>query len=100
MQNYSNNHIFANGGVEYKRQGATTLFAALDKKSGKVLGACMPRHRAKGLLALFRRMGRAVLKPREFHIVFDNYATHKTRGVRGWLAKHPRFKLYFTPTSA
>jgi len=85
---------------DYKRNGTTTLFAALDVKSGMVIGECMPRHRAKEFLAFLRRIDRAVLKPRDVHLVLDNYATHKTPEVQTWLTKHPRFKLHFTPTSA
>ena len=85
---------------DYKRHGTTTLFAALDVKSGMVIGECLPRHRAKEFLRFLRRIDRAVLKPRDVHLVLDNYATHKTPEVRAWLEKHPRFKLHFTPTSA
>jgi hypothetical protein len=85
---------------DYKRHGTTTLFAALDVKSGLVIGDCMPRHRAKELLTFLRRIDRAVTAPRDIHLVLDNYATHKTPEVNAWLEKHPRFKLHFTPTSA
>ena len=85
---------------DYKRHGTTTLFAALDVKSGMVIGDCMPRHRAKEFLTFLRRIDRAVLKPRDIHLVLDNYATHKTPEAKAWLEKHPRFKLHFTPTSA
>jgi transposase len=85
---------------DYKRHGTTTLFAALDVKSGMVIGECLPRHRAKEFLRFLRRIDRAVLKPRDVHLVLDNYATHKTPEVKAWLEKHPRFKLHFTPTSA
>ncbi|OYW42257.1 MAG: IS630 family transposase [Rhodobacterales bacterium 12-64-8] len=85
---------------DYKRHGTTTLFAALDVKSGMVIGDCMPRHRAREFLTFLRRIDRAVRKPRDIHLVLDNYATHKTPEVMAWLAKHPRFKLHFTPTSA
>lgn len=85
---------------DYKRHGTTTLFAALDVKSGLVIGDCMPRHRAKEFLNFLRRIDRAVKKPRDIHIVLDNYATHKTPEVQAWLEKHPRFNLHFTPTSA
>ena len=85
---------------DHKRHGTTTLFAALDVKSGLVIGDCMPRHRAKEFLTFLRRIDRAVQKPRDIHIVLDNYATHKTPEVQAWLEKHPRFKLHFTPTSA
>ena len=85
---------------DYKRNGTTTLFAALDVKSGMVIGECLPRHRAKEFLRFLRRIDRAVKKPRDVHLVLDNYATHKTPEVKAWLEKHPRFKLHFTPTSA
>lgn len=85
---------------DYKRYGTTTLFAALDVKSGLVIGECMPRHRAKEFLSFLRRIDRAVKKPRDIHLVLDNYATHKTPEVQAWLEKHPCFKLHFTPTSA
>jgi len=85
---------------DYKRHGTTTLFAALDVKSGMVIGDCMPRHRAREFLAFLRRIDRAVRKPRDIHLVLDNYATHKTPEVRAWLEAHPRFQLHFTPTSA
>ena len=85
---------------DYKRHGTTTLFAALDVKSGLVIGDCMPRHRAKEFLTFLRRIDRAVKKPRDIHLVLDNYATHKTPEVQAWLSRHPRFKLHFTPTSA
>lgn len=85
---------------DYKRHGTTTLFAALDVKSGLIIGDCMPRHRAKEFLAFLRRIDRAVRKPRDIHLVLDNYATHKTPEVMAWLNRHPRFKLHFTPTSA
>ena len=85
---------------DYKRHGTTTLFAALDVKSGMVIGNCMPRHRAKEFLSFLRRIDRAVRKPRDIHLILDNYATHKTLEVMAWLDKHPRFKLHFTPISA
>ena len=85
---------------DYKRHGTTTLFAALDVKSGIVIGECLPRHRAKEFLRFLRRIDRAVPGTRAVHLVLDNYATHKTPEVKAWLEKHPRFKLHFTPTSA
>ena len=85
---------------DHKRHGTTTLFAALDVTSGRVIGECMPRHRAKEFLAFLRRIDHAVRKPRDIHLVLDNYATHKTPEIRAWLEKHPRSKLHFTPTSA
>ena len=85
---------------DYKRHGATTLFAALDVKSGKVIGECMPRHRAKEFLKFLRQIAKAVPARRNVHLILDDYATHKTPEVKAWLNKHPRFKLHFTPTSA
>ena len=82
-----------------KRHGTTTLFAALDVATGKVIGECLPRHRAKEFIAFLKKIDRTVKKPLGLHLVVDNYGTHKTAEVRAWLAKHPRFKLHFTPTS-
>jgi transposase len=84
---------------DYKRHGTTTLFAALDVKSGQIIGECLPRHCAKEFLRFLRRINRAAKESREVHLVLDNYATHKTPEVKAWLAKHSRFNLHFTPTS-
>jgi transposase len=83
-----------------KRHGTTTLFAALDVKSGLVIGQCQPRHRAKEFICFLKRIDRAVKKALDVHLVLDNYGTHKTPEVKAWLAKHPRFHCHFTPTSA
>jgi len=72
---------------DYKRHGTTTLFAALDVKSGTVIGDCMPRHRAKEFLKFLRNIDKAVPGNRDVHLVLDNYATHKTHEVRAWLDK-------------
>jgi len=85
---------------DYKRHGTTTLFAALDVRTGEVIGDCMPRHRATEFLKFLRNIDKAVPAHRDVHLVLDNYATHKTPDVQAWLVKHPRFKLHFTPTSA
>jgi transposase len=85
---------------DYKRHGVTTLYAAMDVKSGLVIGDCQPRHRAKGFIAFMRKIDRCVKKALDVHVVLDNSSTHKTADVKAWLAKHPRFKLHFTPTSA
>jgi transposase len=85
---------------DYKRHGTTTLFAALDVKSGLVIGECHPRHRAKEFIRFLKRIDRCVKKHLDVHLVLDNYGTHKTPEVKAWLAKHSRFKLHFTPTSA
>jgi transposase len=85
---------------DYKRHGTTTLFAALDLKSGIVIGECQPRHRAKEFIRFLKRIDRCVKKHLDIHLVLDNYGTHKTPEVKAWLSKHLRFKLHFTPTSA
>ena len=85
---------------DYKRNGTTTLFAALDVKSGLVIGECHLRHRAKEFIRFLRRIDRCVQKHLDIHLVLDNYGTHKTPEVKGWLARHRRFHVHFTPTSA
>ena len=85
---------------DYKRNGATTLFAALDVLTGVVIGQCLPRHRHNEFLAFLRRIDRAVPKGLAVHLILDNYGTHKHAAVRAWLAKHVRFHLHFTPTSS
>ena len=85
---------------DYKRHGTTTLFAALDVKTGFVIGECKPKHRAKEFIAFLKKIDRTVKKGLAIHLVLDNYSTHKTAEVKAWLARHPRFKLHFTPTSA
>ena len=85
---------------DYKRHGTTTLFAALDVKTGFVIGACKPRHRAKEFISFLRKIDRATAKHLDLHLIMDNYSTHKTAEVKAWLAKHPRFKLHFIPTSS
>ena len=85
---------------DYKRHGTTTLFAALDVKTGLVIGACKPRHRAREFIAFLRKIDRATAKHLDLHLIVDNYSTHKTAAVKAWLAKHPRFKLHFIPTSS
>ena len=85
---------------DYKRNGTTTLFAALEVKTGEVIGECLPRHRAKEFIRFLKKINRAVAKHLDVHAICDNYKTHKTKEVQAWLAKHPRFKLHFTPTSS
>src|SRR5271169_3948249 len=74
---------------DYKRYGTTTLFAALDVKTGKVIGECLPRHRAKEFIRFLKKIDRAVEKYLDVHAICDNYKTHKTKEVQAWLAKHP-----------
>jgi len=85
---------------DYKRNGTTTLFAALDVLSGKVIGQCLPRHRHEEFLKFLRTIDREVPKGLQIHLIVDNYATHKHANVKAWLAKHTRFHLHFTPTSS
>ena len=85
---------------DYKRHGTTTLFAALDVATGKVIGECMSRHRHQEFLRFLRTIDRNTPKSLDRHLVVDNYATHKHPKVKAWLKRHPRFHLHFTPTSA
>ena len=84
---------------DYKRNGTTTLFAALDVATGKVIGECMPRHRSKEFLAFLKKAALQTPAELDLHLILDNYATHKTPAVKRWLARNPRCKLHFTPTS-
>ncbi len=85
---------------DYKRNGTTTLFAALDVLSGEVIGQCLPRHRHVEFLKFLRTIDREVPDGLQVHLILDNYSTHKHDQVKKWLAKHPRFHLHFTPTSS
>jgi len=85
---------------DYKRHGTTTLFAALDVATGKVIGQCMKRHRHQEWLRFLRTIERNTPKALDLHLIVDNYATHKHPAVMAWLEKHPRFHIHFTPTSA
>ena len=69
-------------------------------KTGEVIGECLPRHRAKEFLRFLKKIERTVPKHLGIHAICDNYATHKAPSVKAWLAKHPRFKLHFIPTSS
>ena len=85
---------------DYKRNGTSTLFAALDVATGKVIGQCLPRHRHEEFLKFLRTIDRQVPQGLAVHLILDNYATHKHADVVKWLSKHPRFHLHFTPTSS
>ena len=85
---------------DYSRHGTTTLFAALNIATGKVIGELHRRHRSKEFLQFLRTIADTVPKTLQVHLVMDNYGTHKTPSVRGWLARNPRFHVHFTPTSA
>ncbi len=83
---------------DYIRHGTTTLFAALEIATGKVVDACKPRHRHTEFLAFLKQVA-AAWPGVQLHVVCDNYSTHKHAKVRAWLAKNPRVQLHFTPTS-
>src|ERR1700680_571506 len=85
---------------DYKRNGTTTLFAALNVLDGTVIGRNMHRHRHGEFLKFLRLIDRQVPKSLQIHLILDNYGTHNHENVRAWLAKHPRFHLHFTPTSS
>jgi len=85
---------------DYKRNGTTTLFAALNVATGELVGECHERHRHDEFLAFLKRLERQTPKDLALHLIADNYATHKHPAVNAWLAKHGRVHLHFTPTSA
>jgi len=85
---------------DYKRHGTTTLFAAMSTLDGSVISRCAQRHRHSEWLDFLRQINRETPKEKQLHLVCDNYATHKHPAVQAWLAKHPRFHIHFTPTSA
>lgn len=85
---------------DYKRNGTTTLFAALNILDGKVIGQCHAQHRHQEWLKFLRRLDREFPQGLTLHLVLDNYGTHKEPHVRTWLAKHPRFVCHFIPTSS
>ncbi len=85
---------------DYKRHGTTTLFAALDVLTGKVIGQCLPKHRHTEFLKFLKTIDSEVPTGLEVHLILDNYSTHKHAEVTKWLRNHPRFHLHFTATSA
>jgi transposase len=85
---------------DYKRNGTTTLFAALNVLDGKVIGECHARHRHQEWLKFLRRLDREFPADLQLHLVMDNYGTHKEPHVTAWLKKHPRFVCHFVPTSS
>ncbi len=85
---------------DYKRNGTTTLFAALDILEGKIIGRCMQRHRHQEFIRFLNTIEAKVPAGKIVHLILDNYATHKHPKVIEWLGRHPRFVFHFTPTSA
>jgi transposase len=85
---------------DYKRNGTTTLFAALSMLDGKVIGDCMPRHRHQEFIRFLKRIDGDIPTGLDLHLIVDNYGTHKHPRVIAWLRRHPRFHLHFIPTSS
>lgn len=85
---------------DYKRNGTTTLFAALNILKGEVIGECVKKHRHQEFLAFLNKIDQAVAEDYDIHCIVDNYSTHKHVDVTFWLQKHPRFHLHFIPTSS
>jgi transposase len=85
---------------DYKRNGTTTLFAALELAQGKLIGTCMQRHRHQEWLKFLKLIDAETPADLDLHLIADNYFTHKTPEVQQWLKKHPRFHMHFIPTSS
>ena len=85
---------------DYKRNGTTTLFAALEVLEGRVVGQCFQRHRNQEFLRFLRRLDNEFPGKTPLHLVMDNYGTHKHPNVKAWMKKHPRFIPHFVPTSS
>jgi transposase len=85
---------------DYKRNGTTTLFAALNMLDGKVIGDCMPRHRHQEFIRFLKHIDAQTPAGLDLHLIVDNYGTHKHPRVTSWLHRHPRFHMHFIPTSS
>jgi transposase len=85
---------------DYKRNGTTTLFAALSMLDGKVIGDCMPRHRHQEFIRFLKKIDSETPAGLDLHLIVDNYGTHKHPRVKSWIRRHPRFHLHFIPTSS
>jgi len=85
---------------DYKRNGTTTLFAALSMLDGKVIGDCMPRHRHQEFIRFLKKIDADTPPELDLHLIVDNYGTHKHPRVKSWVRRHPRFHLHFIPTSS
>jgi len=85
---------------DYKRNGTTTLFAALSMLDGKVIGDCMPRHRHQEFIRFLKKIDNETPAGLDLHLIVDNYGTHKHPRVNSWLSRHQRFHLHFIPTSS
>ena len=85
---------------DYKRNGTTTLFAAIELAEGRLIGSCMQRHRHQEWIKFLKQIDAETPSELDLHLIVDNYATHKHPQVRAWLKRHPRFHIHFTPTSS
>ncbi len=85
---------------DYTRRGTLSLFAALDAATGRVIGKCFARHRAREFRAFLNIIEANVPGDLDVHVIIDNVSTHKTQAIRNWLAKRPRWRVHYTPTSA
>ena len=86
--------------ADYKRNGTTTLFAAIDMAEGKLIGTCMAKHRHQEWIKFLRQIDAETPPDLDLHVIVDNYATHKHPRVKSWLKRHPRFHQHFIPTSS
>jgi len=85
---------------DYKRNGTTTLFAAIELAEGRLIGSCMPRHRHQEWIRFLNQIDRETPADLDLHLVVDNYSTHNHPKVKKWLSRHPRFHVHFIPTSS
>ena len=85
---------------DYKRNGTTTLFAAIEMVAGKVISSCMDKHRHQEWIKFLNQIDKETPPGLDIHMIVDNYATHKHKKVKNWLKQHPRFHMHFTPTSS
>lgn len=85
---------------DYKRNGTTTLFAAIDMAEGRVISTCMEKHRHQEWIKFLKLIDQETPPDLDLHLIVDNYATHKHAKVKAWLKRHPRFHMHFTPTSS
>ena len=85
---------------DYKRNGTTTLFAAIEMAEGKVIATCMDKHRHQEWIKFLNLIDKETPSDMDIHMIVDNYATHKHEKVKNWMKRHPRFHMHFTPTSS
>ena len=85
---------------DYKRHGTTTLFAGMNVADGSIISTFMPTHNHQDWIRFLKLIHQQIPRDKDIHLILDNYSAHKTPEIRGWLQKHPRFHLHFTPTSS